>query len=123
MIPADIKEMAKHDEVVAELLAAGGPFMYADYQRIRNGQLGEVIHTLVRRARIGALLFSVFMVLYIGLVVWGVVLDYTSLWSFDGVLRIVSVPIYGTMAVIAYRRKQAALAVARRIDAGEFSTD
>lgn len=123
MIPTDIKEMAKHDPLVAEILATGGPFFYADYQRLRNGEAEAVARSLNRKAGLAGGLFYVLVAIYSVLLVAGVVVA-------DGVgnrvefgIRVLSLLLYGGLAWTMLRKRKQLRELVKRVEAGEFSAD
>lgn len=123
MIPKDIKEMAKHDELVAELLALGGPLFYADYQKMRAGQAADIVRSRIRKTKWAQVVF---------IVIWGIYLAVFLVESnsapytrspFSVGLNIFSLLLYiGPIAIAAYGRRKL-MRLQARIDAGEFSTD
>ena len=121
MIPKDIKEMAKHDELVAELLALGGPFFYKDYQRIRNGETAGVVRGRTKKALWAFVFFGL---------LWGTYLVLFLLTTFKyeadlvtQLIRLLSLALYGGGAWVMYRNMRRLNSLTARIDAGEFSTD
>ena len=123
MIPADIKEMAKHDPLVAEIVAIGGPFFYADYQLMRTRRAAEVVSSRYRKATWALILFVVIWVLHVALRIF----ESQSL-PFDSpplatALRSMGVVLWvGPIALAEYNRRKLKRLQAR-IDAGEFSAD
>ena len=113
--------MAKHNDLVAELLAMGGPFFYNDYKLMRTGNVETMVRRRARKAR-WALIFFV--------VLWG---SYLALFliSFVGfeddlvsqLLQLLSIGLYGGAVWIVYRNFRILNLLVARIDAGEFSTD
>ncbi len=121
MIPADIKEMAKHDPLVAELLAIGGPFFYNDYQRMRSGDSEWVMRDRAKKARWAFVFF---------VILWGIYLTFFLITTFRyeadwiaQLLRLLSAGLYGGAAWLIFRNMRRLEEVIARIDAGEFSTD
>lgn len=123
MIPKDIKEMAKHDELVAEILATGGPFFYNDYKRIRNGEVVAVAQSMSRKAGFAGIMFLVLVLIYAGLLIAGFILQEGHEGWFEPTLQVISLVLYGSIAWMAMRKRAAMQSLAARIDAGEFSTD
>lgn len=123
MIPADIKEMAKHDDLVAEILAMKGPFFYAEYQQLRNGRAADVIKSRLKKATWGLILFAF---------VWGINLIQYLIMSNSAAhqrhpvsagLDILGVVLwFGALLLVEYNRRKLKRLQAR-IDAGEFSAD
>lgn len=123
MIPADIKEMAKHDPLVAEIVAMKGPFFYAEYQQLRNGRAAEVIKSRLKKATMGLIAFVVF---------WGyhlvkfLVMSNSDVYYRDWLstgLDIMMVLLWCVpIPVMEYNRRKLKR-LQERIDAGEFSAD
>ena len=123
MIPADIKEMAKHDELVAELLATGGPFFFKDFKRIRAGDSAHVLDDKVRKATWATVFFLLLWIIYSILFVMMFVENDYQVGSVSVALHMVSVFSYGGIAGLAIYQRARLNDLMRRIDAGEFSTD
>ena len=123
MIPADIKEMAKHDELVAEILATGGPFFYQDFKRIRNGKIAAVANSMSRKAGFAGVLFLTLVLIYAGLLITGFILQEGHDGWFEPTLQVISLVLYGFIAWTAMRKRASMRTLVARIDAGEFSTD
>ena len=122
MIPADIKELAKHDPVVADLLAAGGPFLYREWQQIRNGEASVMARQRYQKARLGVWAFTLFSVAYfIGMIVLFV--QTAGRDVSDAVFRSVNGMMYLAFSGYLFKRMRALREIAHRIDAGEFSAD
>ena len=123
MIPADIKEMAKHDPLVAEIVAMKGPFFYAEYQQLRNGQAEQLIRSRIKKATWGVIVF---------VFAWGFNLfQFLMMSNFSGYPRnqvsagldlLAVVLWFGPLVMVEYNRRKLK-SLQARIDAGEFSAD
>lgn len=122
MIPADIKEMAKHDPVVAELLAAGGPFLYKEWQQLRKGEARAMAYSRYRKARMGVWALSLISAAYFVALValWISVVDKQPE---EAVFRAFNGVMYLAFCGYLFTRMKQLRELVRRIDAGEFSAD
>ena len=122
MIPADIKEMAKHDPLVAELLAAGGPFLYKEWQLLRNGKARAMAYSRYRKARIGVWALSLVSAAYFVALValW---ISWVDKHPGEAMLRAFNGMMYLAFCGYLFKRMRMLRELVRRIDAGEFSAD
>lgn len=123
MIPADIKEMAKNDELVAELLAKGGPFFFGDFKRIRSGEAASVLHDKVRKVTWAMAFFVLLWIVYALLFATMFVENDLRVGSISVALHMVSVFGYGACAGLVIYQRAVLNDLNRRVATGEFSTD
>lgn len=123
MIPADIKEMAKHDELVAELLAMGGPFMYKEYKMMREGRSEEIVLKRTKRTKVAV----PFLVTIWGLQGGFMIRDSFSIaesvdWIGLG-LGVATIGLIVGASWFLINQARRMVSLRNRILAGEFSTD
>jgi hypothetical protein len=123
MIPADIKEMAKHDDLVAEILAMGGPFFFKEYQMMRVGQTADVVRSRIKKATWALILFVAIWGLYIASSLWKMNVPYAYRNSISVGLGTLVLVLYVGSIILAEINRRRLRRLQARIDAGEFSAD
>ena len=121
MIPADIKEMAQNDELVAELLAMGGPLFFKEYQGIRRGDVEGVVRARSKKVWWALVFFVLLWGTYLALFLISFLENDSNLVS--QLLRVLSIGLYGAAVWIVYYNHRRLNAIIARIDAAEFSAD
>ena len=114
--------MARHDDLVAELLATGGPFMFKDWKQVRAGNAVEVIRSRYKKSTIGVWLFAGIMLIYLTSTV--VLYDQGADRDLATVLfRSANSLMYLAFTGFIFQQKRNLEKILKRIESGEFSRD